>query len=618
MKRTNIFLTPIYLILINSIFVMIICCRFFVHLTYSLDFKSLLFIITSIIGHAFILVLSLSPFLFIISLCPVHKVYRFISSLLFTLFLSLLFIDIIVFSQYKFHINLVLAKMILRKDIVSFHYLSWIYLFVGILIIFLIEFQIVKYIDKRIHILKKFKIGRISCLIIFICTITYNALHIWAAAYDYRSIILSKQYLPFFSPATANSFLTKQGFISPNSSVNTKTKIGLKGTIQYPLKDIVHKPITSKANIILIVIDSWRFDTFNSKNTPHLYRFIKDGLIFNMHIASGNESRTGIFSLFYGLPGTYWHTFLDHQQSPILLDRLTQLGYDIGVFSAARLDSPEFHKTVFSKIKPLRNGSKGKSPSERDLNLTQDWLKWYKDRLENNSPKFSFLFYNSPHGYDFPSDYPQTYKPWLKNLNYLKLNNSTDSLPFLNRYRNSVHYVDSLLHKVITYLEETKSLDNTLFVVTGDHGQEANDNKLNFWGHSGNFTNAQVQVPFILKGPGITQALIRKNSSIFNRSLTSHEDIAPTLLKNYLGLISPIEFYSTGFDLLSKNLKLRKWVISSSYSKYAIITPDNILEVDNKAGFYQLLDKRNRVLKNQEINFSYLKEAMNKMTAFQK
>jgi hypothetical protein len=41
--------------------------------------------------------------------------------------------------------------------------------------------------------------------------------------------------------------------------------------------------------------------------------------------------------------------------------------------------------------------------------------------------------------------------------------------------------------------------DNTIVIITADHGQEFNENKLNFWGHNGNFTKYQTQVPLIIK-----------------------------------------------------------------------------------------------------------------------
>ncbi|MGQ4828651.1 sulfatase-like hydrolase/transferase, partial [Enterococcus faecalis] len=77
-----------------------------------------------------------------------------------------------------------------------------------------------------------------------------------------------------------------------------------------------------------------------------------------------------------------------------------------------------------------------------------------------NRPTFSFLFYDAPHGYDFPADFTPKYQPMLDEINYLKLNNETDPTPFFNRYKTSVRYVDSLVAKVIEELKQSGEFDN--------------------------------------------------------------------------------------------------------------------------------------------------------------
>ncbi|POF60458.1 choline-sulfatase, partial [Vibrio vulnificus] len=130
--------------------------------------------------------------------------------------------------------------------------------------------------------------------------------------------------------------------------------------------------------------------TFNADNTPNMWKYAQSGVVFNNHIATGNATRTGIFGLFYGIPGTYWHGFLANQQSPVLIDRLQALDYQLGIFTAAQLRKPEFNQTVFTKVENLRIGSEGGRPSELDADLTQDWLAWY-DQRDKSKPTFSFL-----------------------------------------------------------------------------------------------------------------------------------------------------------------------------------------------------------------------------------
>jgi hypothetical protein len=55
-----------------------------------------------------------------------------------------------------------------------------------------------------------------------------------------------------------------------------------------------------------------------------------------------------------------------------------------------------------------------------------------------------------------------------------------DPTPFFNLYKNSAYYVDSLVGRIIDDLKRNGRLNNTMVIITGDHGQEFNDNKKNY------------------------------------------------------------------------------------------------------------------------------------------
>lgn len=195
----------------------------------------------------------------------------------------------------------------------------------------------------------------------------------------------------------------------------------------------------------------------------------------------------------------------------------------------------------------------------------------------------------------------------IKQVDYLALNNSYDPTPFFNRYKNSVNYIDSLVAKVFKTIDKSDDFDNTAFVITGDHGQEMNDNKLNFWGHNSNFSDAQTKVPFIVITPD-------SKKPVSTTMMTSHQDVAPMLLKNYLGVDSKPDDYSLGIDIFNQDTK-RKWIFSSSYNTYAIIDDDSILEI-NALGQYQQLDKNNKPDDSIKINYKHLQQALNDMKVF--
>ncbi|MGL0957532.1 DUF3413 domain-containing protein [Vibrio vulnificus] len=600
-----------WFILINALVLMLIASRYFAFLPeFPTDPLGITFILAGTWGQmtllAAIIGLVTIPTLFL------PKPFRNgTQALIASLGVATLFIDTIVFAQYRFHINAVVLELVMSGQIVSFPLITWLMVIGGVALLLAAQWWTIRWLENGAPV-RALKLGRKFALLTFAALLATNAIHIWAAAHAYQPVTTVKRYLPLFYPATADKFMRKQGWVDEEALERQKAlAFKRKNDLNYPLAPLQTQPVEKPLNIMLLVVDSWRADTFNADNTPNMWKYAQSGVVFNNHIATGNATRTGIFGLFYGIPGTYWHGFLANQQSPVLIDRLQALDYQLGIFTAAQLRKPEFNQTVFTKVENLRIGSEGSRPSELDADLTQDWLAWY-DQRDKSKPTFSFLFYDAPHGYDFSADFEPKYEPMLKEVNYLKLNNDTDPTPFFNRYKTSVRYVDSMATKVLDKLKESGDLENTLVIITGDHGQEMNDNKLNFWGHNSNFTDAQVNVPFAIFGPGVDAAKMQWSSE----ALTSHQDVVPTLMKHYLGVTNDVKDYSVGEDLLGDAVK-RDWIISSNYSGYAIITDDNILEVSG-GGQYQFMDKTNRQLKDQQPNFTYLQQALEQISRFSK
>ena len=601
-----------YFIIANALIFMLISCRYFFYLPeFPSDLLGFSFLVSSIFSHmtllSLIMGIVLIPFLFLPT-----QARRLIISAGAALALIALFLDTAVYAQYRFHINLVMLELVMSGQIVSFPLITWITIFVAIAAVWALEYGILYWFERGLPV-PKWKIGRKFALLTVVMLLLSNGIHIWAAANVYRPVTVTQRYLPLFYPATSTSMMEKYGWID-HEAVERQKMLSLSenSDFKYPLKALETVAVERPVNIVFIVIDSWRADTFNANNAPNMWQFAQQGKIFNNHVAAGNATRTAIFGLFYGIPGTYWHGALINTQPPVFIDRLQAMKYQLGIFASAKLNNPEFDRTVFAKVPNLRLGSEGNSPAELDQSLTQDWLKWF-DQRNKNQPYFSFLFYDAPHGYDFPTNYPHQYNPMLKEVNYLQLSNSTDRQLMMNRYKTSVHYVDSLVKQVIDKIKSSPDFDNTLIIITGDHGQEVNDNLQNFWGHNGNYTDAQVKVPFVVIGP---QVKISKMANWNSDFYTSHHDVVPTLMKNFLGVKNNIKDYSIGVDLMAEPVQ-RDWILASSYSSYAVITPKNILQVGS-VGQYDMLDKTNRPLKGQEINSVQLQQALEQISRFNK
>ena len=607
-----------FFIIINALVAMCIATRYFSFLpVFPSDLVAVIFIFAATFGQMVLLASVIGLLTLPFTYLP--RRWRQFSQVTFaSLGVALLYFDTLVFAQYRFHMNAVVIDLAMSSDVVTFPLLMWLKGLGIIALLFLLQCLLLRYLEKTqsdlieaTSIWKKKRFLRYFSLFTFITLLMTHGIHIWAAAVAYQPVTMVKRYLPLFYPSTSNRTMAKYGFVNEQSLAQQKElRMKEASDLDYPLKPLSVVAPEKSVNIMIILVDSWRADTFNAENTPNMWRYAQRGVSFNNHLSAGNSTRTGVFGLFYGIPGTYWHSFLANGQSPVLIERMQALDYEMGVFAAAKLSKPEFAQTVFRTIPELRNGSKGKSPSARDEDLTNDWLAWDQQR-DKKKPAFSFLFYDAPHGYDFPEGYEPRFEPMADAMNYLDLDNDYDPVPVKNRYKTSVHYVDSQVKRVLERLDNSGELDNTLVIITGDHGQEMNDNKLNYWGHNGNFTNAQIQVPFAMFGPKIT-----KQSQNWDGQVTAHQDIAPTIARNYLGVRNDLIDYSVGVDLLGEPVA-RNWLIASQYSGYAIVTSDYIIEV-GAAGNYQLLDKTNRPSSTLKLDAQYLKEAFEQMSLYNK
>jgi len=284
-------------------------------------------------------------------------------------------------------------------------------------------------------------------------------------------------------------------------------------------------------------------------------------------LSGSNSTRHGIASMFYGLPGSYFETFRSLEVSPVLIDSLLSAGYETGIYSSAPLTMPEFHQSVFSAIDNLKTVSKADVDYLRDQEVIEEFDRLLENR-NLNQPFFSFLFLDALHQANTPTDYPKHFKPAWALANHLQLAGS-DPTPYLNRYRNSAHFTDSLIGQVIEKLKTEEIFDKSVIIISSDHGEEFNDNGLNYWGHNGNFSDAQVHVPLVIHWP---EKKVKKY-----KHLTSHYDLPVTLMQDLLGCTDDPRLYSSGKNLFSEIPS--DWIYFGTSGNYAILKNDLLFSI---------------------------------------
>lgn len=375
--------------------------------------------------------------------------------------------------------------------------------------------------------------------------------------------------------------------------------------VVYPRHALVSEPKKPLPNIVFIVIDTWRYDTMSASVTPHMARLARKSLQFKNNWSGGNCTKTGIFSLFYSLPANYWNPFLAQSTGPVFIKTLKKYDYQMEVLGSATLRFPQFEKTVFVDLNTLP-GTKGTTTMSRDREITADFESFLKNR-DRKRPFFSFIFYDSVHNYCEGSGrtHQKPFQPAVQDCARYALTQHTDPTPYLNRYRNAAHFVDREVHLVVHDLKDHGLFKNTIIVVTADHGEEFNDEKLGYWSHGTAYTPYQLQVPLFVYWPGMKPKVIQYK--------TTHFDIVPTLLKNVFGVTNPMADYSMGRSLFEAGD--RPFIIAGSYDDYAVVGKNQITRI-YPGGDYIINHINGWHIPNAQLDARTMSEAYEQLNRF--
>jgi len=580
-----------------------------------------IYLLVSFIGH--MALLAFVPFVCIslpaLLIFPQRFFIYFISVIASSLATFLLIADSFIFALYRFHISGFFLQMFLGGAGNEFYDFSQAELYIaGALFIAVIIAEIIlvivtlKYLKKRKKALGRRYAGTIS-----LCLFASYLMFFMAAIatpnnpkklQDNHALTIKAQTFPLYSNFLAAIMpygYSIKDIETTGSGFYLQAK-QLNGALQYPLHPLQCTAPKHPYNLVMVVIDTWRFDMLNAEVTPHIEAFSKKAWVFSDHMSGGNTTQPGIFSLMYGLPGTYWTGMLSHRQAPVLIHELQQQGYQMGIFRSAPLTAPAFDKTVFSGVKHVRLRTPGDETFQRDRYITKEFKQFLNKATRQNKPFFSFVFFDAAHGYcGAPADGKHPFQPAVKRCIRISLGKDTDPTPYLNRYKNALYFVDGLVGQVISALKHHGLMHNTIIMITGDHGQEFNDNKLGYWGHASNYTHYQVQTPLVLYWPGKGRGFVNAQ--------TTHYDIVPTLMSQMLNCKNPANDYSIGYNLFDP--RPTDYLIVSSYMDFGVIEKNRIITI-LPTGNYLINSPTGKPLGNEKLDLNIMRPAFNDMKRY--
>lgn len=555
------------------------------------------------IGHMGLLLLIASTPLILLSIVKQALFAKRILVVLYATFgITLLLADTFIYQQYRFHINIMVVELFLvgGTEVISFPVSMWIKIIAtitGILILQLSFLYLADLLAQRAKPMTKFVTATV-----LVNLLIANVIHIWADGLFIRDVTQQTKLLPLAYPATAKKLMANYNLLDVEAyKQQAMLKMrSQKGDLSYPSQLNANTVMKNKPNVLWIIIDAWRTDTLTARNMPNTYAFSQKSMQYINHFSGSNNTRHGMFSLFYSLPGSYWESILQNNTSPFIYQAFAKNDYQMQVFASAKLTMPEFDQTLFSSIDSLRTHSKGATPWQRDVDAVDSFIDAYQTAL----PSFNVLFLDAAHGFSHPENYEKVFQPSLQEPNYMALNASYERTPFFNLYRNALHFVDSQLARIFKTIEQ--DLGNTIVIITGDHSEEFNDSKQGFWGHNSNFSRFQTQVPMIVHWPNRQPAIINRQ--------TSHVDIVPTFLNELFALEDRIEDVSIGHSLFDENPQ-RESIILGRKGYYAINDNRYLYELD-RLGNFTIYNQQYEEQEHVAPNVPEIQQALDQMSRF--
>jgi len=491
--------------------------------------------------------------------------------LLGVLFLAVhvsLIADFFIYRIYHFHINAMVINIVTSADAIGSlpismtSYATFLMIILIFAIVQLFMIHRIKHSVKEKGASPNQRFYKMFILPLGLIIIVEKTAFGFAEYYNRDDVVSKNAVIPFYQSATLSIAVLASKYLGTRPPERPKPLFTNGEALNYPLQPLTYRKDLNRTNIFIFASDAVRNSIITPDVAPNISSFAKESFRYNNHYSGGNSTMFGIFSLMYGLNGSYWFKFLAEERGSLLFTALQELNYQIRITSSTSTKWPEFKQTCYSDIKPCINDTFSGTPAQQDRQSSNSFKEWLT-HSDLSRPLFSFVFLDAVHGHS----YPQKYRKYLPDndgeIDYITMiNEAIVKTVLLNQYKNAVAYNDALFGEMIEVLKKKGLYENSIIIYTSDHGEEFYE--YGAYGHNSAFNRAQVQSPLIIKFPGQAPKVIN--------TITSHVDVVPTLL-THIGVSTPASAYSNGHDLQSADYQ-RNYAFISNWYKSAVLTKE--------------------------------------------
>ncbi len=325
---------------------------------------------------------------------------------------------------------------------------------------------------------------------------------VYAVAYYHGSTnaVHVRRSMPFFwtpHPYQSNKLL---GYVFPDRGENpfSVSKIPEGGTAFTPeratLTSIRDKTGASPPNILIIVTDSLRSKDIrqNPDLVPTLTAAGQTGYLSLDHYSVSNCTHFSLYTMFTGALPTSYGTARSLKRKTGILPEMSAAGYSVSTAESVSLDWYDLSDIILPTTVQRWVGE-DEDTLESDREVTAKTLAQLASWQQSDTPRLHLAYY---HG---------THFPYSKAL-------GSSTVPNLDLYKMAIGLFDTELAKILTALNELDLAENTLVIVTSDHGEEFfEDGRV---GHASRLSNEQVQVPLLILGAPNRLSMPRSHKDI--------------------------------------------------------------------------------------------------------
>ncbi|MDG2150198.1 MAG: sulfatase [Planctomycetota bacterium] len=322
--------------------------------------------------------------------------------------------------------------------------------------------------------------------------------------------------------------------VFPDAQLHFRVKSGAPVLLSQP---IVHGPNAGdRPNLLLISIDTLRPDHvgwhgYERPTTPVLDELASGATVFEQCASVGPYTlpshATMLSGLFPARHGARETTDRLGEDVPTLATLLSSRGWATAAFTGGGFLSPDFGFSNgfdrYQSVDPVHDSrersSRGRySGSNRmfqdqldelhSLNAVEGWIKSHADgpwfafvhtyvAHEYRPPTQDFALFDTKPGSDWGADVQERLVPraWIESAPEV-----ADLEHLTNLYDASIHFVDREIGGLIDRLDKAGQLENTVVVLTSDHGEEFLEH--GHLRHSQSLYEEMLHVPLVIRMPG--------------------------------------------------------------------------------------------------------------------